>query len=68
MVPYHQDPEHAAHLQHAPRCQHIRMNGRRCGSPALRGENYCYFHDTINNPSGSYSCLSPRMPPACNTA
>ncbi len=59
MVPYHQDPEHAAHLQEAPRCQHIRMNGRRCGSPALRGENYCYFHDTIANPSGSYSLPFP---------
>ena len=59
MIPYHQDPEHAAHLQEAPRCQHIRMNGRRCGSPALRGEEYCYFHDTIENPSGSYSLPFP---------
>ena len=59
MVPYHQDPEHAAHLQEAPRCQHIRMNGRRCGSPALRGENYCYFHDRVENPGGSYSLPFP---------
>jgi hypothetical protein len=35
------------------------MNGRRCGSPALRGESYCYFHDTIENPSGSYSLPFP---------
>jgi len=50
MVPYHQDPEHAAHLQEAPRCQHIRLNGQRCGSPALRGEGHCYFHKRITNP------------------
>ena len=40
-----QSPDHhrmrAAH--EAPRCEHIRMNGRRCGSPALRGESHCYF-------------------------
>ena len=27
------------------RCQHIKMNGVRCGSPALRDQKYCYFHD-----------------------
>ncbi len=47
MIPYHQDPEHIAPAHAAPRCQHIRMNGRRCGSPALRGESHCYFHDRI---------------------
>jgi hypothetical protein len=26
------------------RCQHIRMNGDRCGSPALRGREFCHFH------------------------
>ena len=26
-------------------CQHIKDNGIRCGSPALRGRNLCYFHD-----------------------
>ena len=30
--------------KHAPRCTHIKINGRRCGSPALRGEFFCYFH------------------------
>jgi hypothetical protein len=25
-------------------CAHIKVNGVRCGSPALRNENYCYFH------------------------
>jgi hypothetical protein len=26
------------------RCHHIKINGTQCGSPALRDENYCYFH------------------------
>lgn len=26
------------------RCHHIKSNGVRCGSPALREEIYCYFH------------------------
>jgi hypothetical protein len=25
-------------------CTHIKVTGVRCGSPALRGERYCYFH------------------------
>ena len=27
------------------RCQHIKVNGIQCGSPALRDERPCYFHD-----------------------
>ncbi len=31
----------------APRqCEHIKANGEFCGSPALRGRHYCYFHLT----------------------
>jgi hypothetical protein len=26
------------------RCQHIKVNGTQCGSPALREEQYCYYH------------------------
>ena len=26
------------------RCQHIKVNGTQCASPALRDEKYCYFH------------------------
>ncbi len=26
------------------RCQHIKVNGIQCGSPALRNHNHCYFH------------------------
>ena len=25
-------------------CRHIKLGGGRCGSPALRGQHYCYFH------------------------
>ena len=27
-----------------PRCQHIKTNGVRCGSPALRERRHCFFH------------------------
>lgn len=26
------------------RCQHLRVNGTQCGSPALRRNRFCYFH------------------------
>jgi len=25
-------------------CEHVKTNGRFCGSPAMRDRNYCYFH------------------------
>jgi hypothetical protein len=28
-------------------CTHIKVNGIRCGSPALRGEAFCYFHQRM---------------------
>jgi hypothetical protein len=28
-------------------CTHIKVNGSRCGSPALRGEVFCYFHQRL---------------------
>jgi hypothetical protein len=31
-------------------CRHIHLAGRRCGSPCLRGENFCYFHHTTRRP------------------
>ena len=33
----------------APRCMHVRANGVRCGSPAMRGDAFCYFHDRLYN-------------------
>src|ERR1035437_10315126 len=28
-------------------CIHIKVSGVRCGSPALRGEQFCYFHQRM---------------------
>jgi hypothetical protein len=28
-----------------PRCQHVKVNGIQCGSPALRRKRFCYFHE-----------------------
>ena len=27
-------------------CEHVKTNGHFCGSPAMRGRNYCFFHIT----------------------
>jgi hypothetical protein len=27
-----------------PRCQHIKVNGTQCGSPAVRCNRFCFFH------------------------
>ncbi len=27
-----------------PICEHIKPSGARCGSPALHGHQYCYYH------------------------
>ena len=32
-------------------CRHIHADGRRCGSPALRSEELCYFHHTSRRPA-----------------
>ncbi|MFZ0772433.1 MAG: hypothetical protein WCA49_19495 [Candidatus Sulfotelmatobacter sp.] len=32
-------------LGNVPRCQHIKMNGTQCGSPALRRKRRCFFHE-----------------------
>ena len=29
---------------HIPRCTHIKTNGTQCGSPALHGRRFCFFH------------------------
>ena len=32
-------------------CRHIHTQGHRCGSPALRGELFCYYHHTTRKPA-----------------
>jgi hypothetical protein len=34
-------------LEHVPRCQHVKVNGVQCGSPALRRRANCYFHTRV---------------------
>ncbi len=34
-----------------PQCQYIKVDGCRCGSPALRGQRFCYFHYEVNRPT-----------------
>jgi hypothetical protein len=34
-------------LEDVPRCQHIKVNGTQCGSPALRRKRRCYFHEGL---------------------
>ena len=34
-------------MGNVPRCQHVKVNGTQCGSPALRSRRLCFFHDRI---------------------
>jgi hypothetical protein len=34
-------------LENVPRCQHVKVNGTQCGSPALRRRRRCYFHEEM---------------------
>lgn len=34
-------------LENVPRCQHVKVNGTQCGSPALRRRRHCFFHERI---------------------
>jgi hypothetical protein len=34
-------------------CHHIFPDTHRCGSPALRGETFCYFHHPRRKPSAN---------------
>ncbi len=36
-------------LENVPRCQHVKMNGTQCGSPALRRRRHCFFHDRVRS-------------------
>jgi hypothetical protein len=39
------DPKHVPHYpENIARCQHIKINGVQCASPALRRHKFCYFH------------------------
>ena len=41
-----------ARADQARRCVFVKTNGLRCGSPAMRGNPFCFFHDRwYNQPS-----------------
>jgi len=31
--------------KNVPRCRQIKINGIQCGSPALKGADFCFFHN-----------------------
>ena len=39
--------ERNTQMSHPRSCTHIKVTGVRCGSPALRGEQFCYFHQRM---------------------
>ena len=50
-------------LEDVPRCQHVKVNGTQCGSPALRRRRRCYFHDRMlegRKQFAAESCIKPR--------
>jgi hypothetical protein len=47
------------------RCRHVHAAGHQCGSPALRNEEFCYFHHTTRRPrpaAGKLRHLDTREP------
>ncbi len=42
-----------------PRCQHIKTNGVQCGSPALRTERHCFFHNQHRRRAHQFDLYEP---------
>src|SRR5580700_6310493 len=42
-----------------PRCQHIKANGVQCGSPALRTEPHCFFHNQHRRRAHEFDVYEP---------
>ncbi len=40
-------------------CHHRHANGNNCGSPALRGEQFCYFHHPTRGPISRTAAATP---------
>ncbi|HUI82929.1 MAG TPA: hypothetical protein VL240_01830 [Candidatus Binatia bacterium] len=49
-------------------CHHTKASGARCGSPALRGMRYCFYHygarQCLPVPRGMFVEPSPKLPDA----
>ena len=46
-----------------PQCRQTRLNGLRCGAPALRGQTYCHYHTHIRTHQRRHSCAEAREIP-----
>ena len=49
-------------LENVPRCQHVKMNGTQCGSPALRRRRHCFFHDRIRREQAKIAAQASILP------
>jgi hypothetical protein len=49
-------------LENVPRCQHIKINGTQCGSPALRRRRHCFFHDRIRREQAKIAAQASAQP------
>jgi hypothetical protein len=49
------------------RCQHIKVNGTQCGSPALRRNRFCFFHKRFQDEQIKLSTERTRRAPATFT-
>jgi hypothetical protein len=52
-----------SYLLDAPRCEHLHDSGIRCGSPALRGKQFCYNHQLLYEPRILPGQEGYRLPP-----
>jgi hypothetical protein len=47
-----------------PSCHHLHATGKRCGSPALRGEQFCFYHHpTRRPPARTANRIAFQLPP-----
>lgn len=44
----------------APRCEHTKPNGMRCGSPAIGGQKFCFFHNLARNNAVEFPVVEDR--------
>ena len=42
--------QHTTEMPKQYQCRHIFTDGRRCASPCLRQEEFCYYHHTTRKP------------------
>src|ERR1017187_8418857 len=54
----HEVPKETNMSASHPSCHHLHSTGNRCGSPALRGEQFCFYHHPTRRPP----CAAGRKP------